>query len=89
MITETAEWIALRRVHEGRIIKHDGHYFRSGKLVGYLADALDELIDRGLLALGRPDPLGRQQVCVTHTGQRRYVVLCAGNGDEPVEEGRR
>jgi hypothetical protein len=89
MMTEAIEWLVLRRVHEGSVTKLDGHYFRRGQLVDYLADTLDELVGRGLLALGQPDPIGQQQVCVTHAGQHRYAELCPSRGDGRIGESGR
>ena len=88
-MSEAIEWVALRRVHEGAVTKLGDNYFRRGQLVGYLADALDELTGRGLLALGQPDPIGQQQVCVTHTGQHRYAELSPSHGAGRTGEGVR
>lgn len=75
-VTSVTEWLALLRVHEGGVTKLNGTYLNHGQQVAaYLADALDELIRAELLALARPDPIGAQQVCVTHTGQARYTEL--------------
>lgn len=78
MTPEAREWLALHRVHEGGVTTLGGEYFNAGRPVsGELADTFGVLIGSGLLALGQPDPIGRQQVCVTHIGQARYSELSA------------
>lgn len=77
--SEAVEWLALRRVHEGAVTKLAGCYLADGRLVAeFLAAAVEGLIAEGLLALGRPDSVGCQQVCVTHAGQVRYAALSGG-----------
>lgn len=79
-ISETAEWLALRRAHEGAVARLNGCYFNHGRPVAEaVASAFDTLISGGLLALGRPDLRGRQQVCVTHHGQSKYSALREGH----------
>lgn len=79
-VTPVNEWLALRRVHEGRVIATGGRFLDQGRPVAeYLTAALGELLDAGLLAWGRADPVGVQRVCVTHVGQARYAEL-NGNG---------
>ena len=76
MTPDVTEWLALMRAHEGGVTNVNGHYLNHGRPVaGYLADAFGELIRAELLALARPDPIGAQQVCVTHAGQIRYAEL--------------
>ena len=73
---DVTEWLALHRAHEGGVTKLAGSYLNCGRPVaGYLADALDRLIRAEFLTLGRPSPIGQQQVRVTHTGQIRYTAL--------------
>lgn len=77
------EWLALMRVHEGGVATLGGRFVHCGQPVAeYLAGALAELLRTEHLALGRPDPTGRQQVCVTHAGQARYAEL---NGNRVPE----
>lgn len=79
MTPEVAEWLALHQVREGGVTKLVGHYFAEERPVaGYVAKVVDGLISAGFLALGQPSPTGQQQVCLTCTGQARYVVLCWG-----------
>lgn len=81
MTGEAAEWLALHRAHEGAVAKLNGSYFNHGRPVTTaLAATFEDLITSGLLALGRPDLRGRQQVCVTHTGQTKYGALRNGQG---------
>ena len=71
-----AEWMALRRVHDGGVTTRDGTYLQHGRpIVGEVAATLDRLIRAECLALGRPDPDGQRTVCVTVTGQTRYAQL--------------
>lgn len=78
-MTRVHEWLALLRVHQGGVTRltDSGHYLNQGRAVAdYLAEAFDELIGTGRLALGAADANGRQrQVCVTHAGQLRYAKL--------------
>jgi len=78
MMSEVTEWLGLHQAHEGSVHKLNSSYVNAdGRPVAeFLAAAFDELISSELLALGRPDPRGHQRVCVTHTGQARYVELC-------------
>ena len=76
MTSEVSEWLVLHRVQEGGAMKLNGEYLDFGRPVAnFLASTFDDLISRGLLALGRVNPLGWQQVCVTHSGQVRYAEL--------------
>ncbi|MGQ0775134.1 MAG: hypothetical protein ACT4NY_12065 [Pseudonocardiales bacterium] len=76
MNSEVTEWLALHRAHEGSVTKLSTDYFKAGRPVAdFLVVAFECLIGSGLLALGRPDPLGWQRVCVTHSGQTRYTEL--------------
>ncbi|MGH3904871.1 MAG: hypothetical protein ACRDTE_11880 [Pseudonocardiaceae bacterium] len=82
------EWLALLRVHEGGVTSLEGQFLNHGQPVAeYLAATFVELIQTEHLALGRPDPSGRQQVCVTRAGQARYLELNA-NGVREARDGR-
>lgn len=73
-----AEWIALRRAHEGGVANLVGQWFDSGRPVpGYVADALEGLTSGGLLVLADADPdCGElRRVIVTDTGSAHYVTL--------------
>ena len=86
----TIEWLALLRVHEGGLTTLDGRFLNHGQPVaGYLADAIEELIRTGHLALGRPDPIGIQQVSVTHSGQVRFAELAISSGVGEASHGGR
>ncbi len=78
---EAREWHALNRAHEGAVVKlADDHFNDAGcPVAGYLADTFNELIATGLLGLGSPSASGSRRVCVTHTGQARYALLCTGH----------
>ncbi len=79
MTPQVAEWLALHRVREGGATRLASHYFTEGRPVtDCVANALDGLISAGFLALDQPNPTGQQQVCLTCTGQTRYVALCWG-----------
>ncbi|MGH3917173.1 MAG: hypothetical protein ACRDTC_27745 [Pseudonocardiaceae bacterium] len=65
LMSEVTEWLALHRAHEGSVTKLDTDYFKAGRPIAvFLVPPLECLIENGLLALGRPDPLGWQRVCV-------------------------
>lgn len=81
MASAVREWLALRRVHAGGVTRLGDSYLNFGcRVPSYLADEIDNLIGRGLLALGQPDPIGQRWVCVTHAGQARYAELCSTQG---------
>lgn len=87
--SEVAEWLALHRAHEGGVTELAGRYLNHGRPVAqHLTDAFSKLIDTGFLALGRSAPSGQRQVCVTSTGQDRYLVLCARHTNR-AHSGRR
>lgn len=76
MMSEVTEWLALHRAHEGSVTTLNSSYFNyRWPVADFLAVPFDDLIHSGLLALGQRDPLGRQRVCVTRTGQARYAEL--------------
>lgn len=88
-MTRVNEWLALLRVHEGGVTALEGRLFNHGQPVAdYLAAAFDELLRSEHLALGRPDPSGRQQVCVTRAGQVRYTELNRNGVREAGHGGR-
>lgn len=71
-------WIALRRVHGGRVTQLGGDYFDGGCPVPcFLPEVLDELITAGLVALTGPDPMaaGTHRVTITDAGYARYADL--------------
>lgn len=70
------QWLALRRVHEVGATKLASRFLsRERPVADYLAETLDALIRTEHLALDRPDPIGAQQVRVTHAGQVKYTKL--------------
>ncbi len=74
-----AEWIALRRAHQGGVANLAGQWFDSGSPVpGYVADALEGLTSAGLLTLADADSeYGElRRVAVTDAGSAHYVTLC-------------
>lgn len=71
-------WLAMRRVHGGRVAKVGDRYLDGEIPVpGYVAEVLDELISLGLLALASVDPSagGREQIAMTEPGSTRYLAL--------------
>ncbi|MGH3811092.1 MAG: hypothetical protein ACRDUV_01375 [Pseudonocardiaceae bacterium] len=49
--------LALQRVHRAEVAKSGDHYFDNDcPMPGSLAEAFDELVDVGLLALAEEDP---------------------------------
>ena len=75
-MSRVSEWLALLRVHEGGMTTLEGGFYNHGQPVAdYLAAALDKLLSTGHLAVGKPDPSGRQHVLITRAGQIRYAEL--------------
>lgn len=75
---ELLVWIALRRVHTGRVAQFEGRYYDSGRRVPcFLPAVFDDLVKAGLLALAEPDPAsaGLRRVVLTSEGRARFVVL--------------
>lgn len=69
------DWIALRRVSGGGVVKLDPVWLESGRRVpGYVTDALTALCQRGLVTLTEPDPIAR--AAFTDAGTDRYELLC-------------
>ncbi|MGH3813544.1 MAG: hypothetical protein ACRDUV_14015 [Pseudonocardiaceae bacterium] len=76
---EARQWHALNRAHDGAVVKLADAYADAGcPVADYLAATFDELIAAGLLGLGPPSAGGSRRVCVTHTGQARYVLQRQG-----------
>lgn len=75
---------------QGGVTKLASGYLNYGRPVAdYRADAFDGLIKTGLLALGQSDPIGQQQVCVTHIGQVRYAAIRNGQRNRQNGNGGR
>lgn len=88
-MTPVTEWLALLRVHEGGVTTLEDGFLDHGRPVaGYVGTALRELIRSRHLALGRTVETGGRQVCVTHSGQLRYLEL-TGAGVGAVRLARR
>ena len=71
-------WLALRRVHGGRVAKVGDRYLDGETPVpGYVAEILDDLIAFGLVTLGTVDPSAgeRQQITMTEPGCNRHLAL--------------
>lgn len=88
-MAQVNEWLALMRAHEGGVTKLGDIYLKHGeRMACYLANAITQLVASRHLALSAPDATGRQRVCVTHTGQRRFAQInghCAGRQDDSDE----
>ena len=71
-------WIALRRVHAGRVARFEGHYYDFGLRVPSFLD-FDPLISAGLLTFAEPAPEypGLRRVTLTREGLTRFAVLNA------------
>lgn len=73
--TDLYDWIALRRVSGGGVVKLSGGWWECGRRVpGYVAEALTALCQRGLVTLSGPAPLAR--AVLTDAGVERYQRLC-------------
>jgi hypothetical protein len=69
------DWIALRRVSGGGVVKLGEGWLESGRRVpGYVTDALTALCQRGLVMLADPGPMAR--AALTDAGADRYESLC-------------
>lgn len=69
------DWIALRRVSGGGMVKLGEGWLQSGRRIpGYVTDALTALCQRGLVTLADSDPMAR--AVLTDTGTARYERLC-------------
>jgi hypothetical protein len=77
--TDLYDWIGLRRVNGGRLVKLGQRWLHSGHPVpDYVAEALTALHTRGFVTLTGPDPKKGvpDQVMLTHDGTVRYQQLC-------------
>jgi hypothetical protein len=77
--TDLYDWIGLRRVNGGRLVKLGQRWLHSGHPVpDYVAEALTALHTRGFVTLTGPDPKKGvpDQVMLTHDGTIRYQQLC-------------
>jgi len=73
------DWVALRRVSKGSVVKYREAYLDSGRpLPVFLLPELlfDALVADGLLALTQPDADGLARVSLTEAGRARYAQLC-------------
>ena len=71
------DWMALRRVSDGGVTQAGACWLDSGHRVpGYIADALTELLGKGLVALADQDPYGLRRSALTDSGAARYQRLC-------------
>lgn len=71
------DWIALRRVSEGRMARMGDCWLDFGHRVpGYVADALTELLAGGLVTLADQDPYGLRRAALTDSGAARYESPC-------------
>lgn len=71
---DLSEWIALRRISKGHVVKLGTHWIQNGRRVPYyVADALAMLCADGLVALADQDP---PSAVLTDTGAARYQQLC-------------
>jgi hypothetical protein len=76
---DLSDWIALRRISKGHVVKLGAHWIQNGRRVPYyVADALAMLCEHGLVALADPDPLIgiTARAVLTDTGATRYQQLC-------------
>lgn len=77
--TDLYDWIGLRRVNGGRMVKLGDRWLQSGHPVpDYVAEALTALHTRGFVTLAGPDPTkgATAQAMLTHHGTVRYQQLC-------------
>lgn len=75
--------IAMQRVSQGRIAKLSGHWLDSGRSVlCFLPEALDSLIEAGLVTLADPDPnnAGQRRATLTDARAIRYAALSEWKG---------
>ncbi|MGH3772781.1 MAG: hypothetical protein ACRDRW_15555 [Pseudonocardiaceae bacterium] len=74
---EVYEWVALRRVSGGEVVKVGDRWLESGHRVpGYLTDTLVGLLAGGLVMLADPGAEAMAWVVLTNTGADRYEWLC-------------
>lgn len=73
-----SEWLALRRVSRGRVAKLGDHWLDARRPVPcFLPDALNELIQAGLVTLADPDADNavQRRATLTDVGLSRYAAL--------------
>lgn len=71
--------IALRRIHDGGVVKLNWRYLDKGAPVPvYLPGVFDLLLDRGVAALGEPEPAMAHagRLCLTLDGLALHAVVC-------------
>jgi hypothetical protein len=77
--TDLYDWIGLRRVNGGCVVKLGDRWLQSGHPVAdYVAEALLAFHTRGFVTLADPDPNKgvTVQARLTHNGTVRYQQLC-------------
>jgi len=77
--TDLYDWIGLRRVNGGRMVKLGDRWLQSGHPVpDYVAEALFALHTRGFITLADPDPKKEvtAHAMLTNDGTVRYQQLC-------------
>lgn len=77
--TDLYDWIGLRRVNGGRVVKLGERWLQSGRPVpDYVAEALIALHTRGFITLTDPDPNKEvtAHVMLSNDGRVRYQQLC-------------
>lgn len=77
--TDLYDWIGLRRVNGGRVVKLGNRWLQSGHPVpDYVAEALIALHTRGFITLADPDPKKEvtARAMLTNDGTVRYQQLC-------------
>lgn len=80
-MTDFLTWIALRRVHGGRVATVAGCWVDRGRPVpGYLPAILNELTETGLVTLADVDSHGLRRASLAETGQTRYAALLEHHG---------
>lgn len=77
--TDLHHWIALRRVHDGKVTRRGDRWRDRGHPVpGYVTDALDELLMVGLVILADPVE-GVVRAALTNGGTARLEQLTPGS----------
>jgi hypothetical protein len=77
--TDLYDWIGLRRVNGGRVVKLGDRWLQGGRPVpDYVAEALIALHTRGFVTLADPDPNKEvtAQATLSNNGTVRYQQLC-------------
>lgn len=77
--TDLYHWIALRRVHDGKVTRLGDRWRDRGHPVpGYVTDAMDELLTAGLVILADPAE-GMVPAALTNAGTARLEQLTPGS----------